>query len=123
MSWNRTLSAFLAVVYVLAALLGSGAESACVIGLGAVLPLACIWFSEAMGGYIGPTAHGAITGTTPGIIICIAGWILLLLPLLIVIAYALFDSQKAYEVTAPNAGIAPSFQSEYPCPGVGEFGR
>jgi hypothetical protein len=32
-----------------------------------------------MGGYIGPTAHGAITGPTPGRVVCILGWVILIL--------------------------------------------
>jgi len=47
-----------------------------------LFPLACIWFGEAMGGYVGPAGMMGITEPTPGIIICILGWLLLLLPVI-----------------------------------------
>lgn len=52
-----------------------------------VLPLACIFFSDAMGGHTGMTGLGSpsITRTTPGCFVAFVGWILLLLPLLLAI--------------------------------------
>jgi hypothetical protein len=82
MSWGRILSGLLAASYVVVALCGGGAEVACKVALFSVLPLACIWFSEAMGGYTGPAWRGAITAPTPGVFVCIAGWLLLLVPVL-----------------------------------------
>ncbi len=71
----------------------AGVEPAWKAAIGVMFPLACIWFADAMGGYIGPTSHGAITSPTPGVLVCIGGWLLLLLPLLIGIAYALSGSR------------------------------
>lgn len=92
-SWNRILSASLAVVYIVAAYCGRGAGAGFIIATFVILPLACIWFSDAMGGYIGPAWHGSITAPTPGLAVCIAGWFLLLLPLVIGIVYALTSSK------------------------------
>jgi hypothetical protein len=83
MIWNRILSGLLAVAYVAVAAYGGGAEAAFKTALFVVLPLACIWFSEAMGGYTGPSWRAAITAPTPGVFICIAGWLLLLVPAII----------------------------------------
>jgi CDP-diglyceride synthetase len=93
LNWNRVLSGLLAVVYLVAAFCGDGAEAGFKAAIFLVLPLACIWFSDAMGGYIGPAAGGPITNPTPGLMICIAGWLLLLLPVLSVIIYALTNSR------------------------------
>jgi len=93
MSWNRTLSGLLAATYVAGALCGGGAEAAFRVVLFLVLPLACIWFSEAMGGYTGPTWRAAITAPTPGVFVCIAGWLLLLVPALVGVVYV-FSSSK-----------------------------
>ena len=90
MNWNRILSGLLVVIYVIAASLEGGAEAGCKVTLFAILPLACIWFSDAMGGYVGPTTSGAITTPSPGLIVCILGWLLLLLPIITGICYALF---------------------------------
>ena len=89
MNRNRILSGLLAVAYVVAAYFASSAESAFKMALCTVLPLACIWFADAMGGFVGPTTMIAITGRSPGIVVCILGWVLLLLPLIIVIIDAL----------------------------------
>lgn len=71
----------LATIYIIGALVMSGAEG----GLKAlgfvILPLACVWFGDAMGRYTGPTTMINITAPTPGLIVCIAGWLLLLVPL------------------------------------------
>jgi len=89
MSWNRILSGLLAVSYVVLASCVAGAKGAFILTLFAILPLACIWFSEAMGGYIGPVWRGSITHSSPGLFVSIAGWLLLLLPAFIGVIYAL----------------------------------
>jgi hypothetical protein len=85
LNWNRTLSGLFAVIFVAAAWVGGGAEVGFKAAIFVVLPLACIWFGEAMGGYIGPTPHGAITSPTPGLLICILGWVILILPVIFLI--------------------------------------
>jgi hypothetical protein len=93
MSWNRILSGLIAATYVVIALCGGGAEAGFKVALFLVLPLACIWFSEAMGGYTGPNWRAAITAPTPGVFVCIAGWLLLLLPAIVGIVYGLTGSK------------------------------
>lgn len=86
LSWNRVLSALLAVLYLIIAFLAAGGEGAFKLAIFLIFPLVCIWFSEAMGDYVGPTWSGpSISTPTPGIFICIAGWLLLLLPVIILI--------------------------------------
>jgi hypothetical protein len=58
-----------------------------------ILPLACIFFSDAMSGYTGISGIGVrprITRTTPGCFVAFAGWLLLLLPLLFGIFKVIF---------------------------------
>lgn len=88
-SRNRLLSGVLAAIYIVMALCFGSAEAAFKIGLFLILPLACIWFSEPMGGYTGPVWRGVITSPTPAVFVSIGGWLLLLLPLIIGVIYAL----------------------------------
>ena len=86
LNWNRILSGLLAVVYIVAALFMAGGEGAFKVAMFTIMPLACIWFSEAMGGYTGPTWNGpGISDSSPGIFVAIVGWIVLLLPIAIVL--------------------------------------
>jgi len=89
MNWNRILSGVLAVFYIVGAYAHAGLELAWKVGMSVILPLACIWFADAMGDYVGPTSSGAITSTTPGWLVCIGGWLLLLLPVVIGIVHVL----------------------------------
>ena len=84
-SWNRILSALLAVIYIIVALVMGGVEESCKVVLFLIMPMACIWFSEAMGGYTGLTTSVPITAPSPGIMVCIVGWVVLLLPVVCVI--------------------------------------
>jgi len=63
---------------------GGGGEALFKVAIFLVFPLACIWFSEAIGDYTGPTGLGrpAITQTTPGCIVATGGWFLLFLPII-----------------------------------------
>lgn len=54
-----------------------------------VIPLLCIWFSDEMGNYTGTLPGPAVNKTTPGCLVKIAGWVLLLLPLLLVLISAI----------------------------------
>jgi hypothetical protein len=82
MTWNRILSGLLAVIYIVMAFAGGGGETGLKVVAFVILPLACIWFGDEMGGYIGPTWGAGITAPSPGLIVCIAGWLLLLLPII-----------------------------------------
>ena len=89
---NRVLSGLLAGLYIGAALLDGGAAPAFKVAVFAILPLACIWFSEPMGGFVGPVWRGTITSPTPAIFVCVAGWLLLLVPLGIWIVHAILSA-------------------------------
>ena len=89
MNWNRLLSALLAVIYVIGAGMFAGDESAYKVGMFALFPLACIWFSDAMGGFVGQSGRGYITTTSPGLVVCIMGWILLFLPIIVAVVSSL----------------------------------
>ena len=50
-----------------------------------LLPLACIWYGDEMGEYVGNFPGPAINRRTPGWMVKVGGWFLLLLPALIVL--------------------------------------
>jgi hypothetical protein len=56
-----------------------------------LLPLACIWFGDAMGKYTGfsPIGQQFINRESPGCLVTLMGWILLLLPIWAAIIWAL----------------------------------
>jgi hypothetical protein len=82
LSWNRILSGIVVAIYVFTALIAVDGEHAFMIFVAMVFPLACIWFSDTMGGFIGPAGAIGITAPSPGAFVRILGWIVLLLPLL-----------------------------------------
>ena len=53
-----------------------------------LLPLLCIWFGDRMGDYIGTLPGPAINKPTPGCLVIIAGWILLLFPVIALLIMA-----------------------------------
>jgi hypothetical protein len=87
----RVLSLIIAGAYVLLTLIG-GLSQSVLTAIGSVLlvsavllvPLACIWYGDEMGGYVGMLPGPAINRRTPGVFIKVGGWILLLFPLLII---------------------------------------
>jgi hypothetical protein len=83
MSWNRLLSGLLAIGYIIFGFVAGGAEGGFILAGFVILPLAAIWFSDAMGGFTGIAVDIGITAPSPGIFVCIAGWILLLMPIII----------------------------------------
>jgi hypothetical protein len=75
---NRGLSAVVAGAYLVVAYIhGTGLDVA-IVGAALLLPLACIWFSEAMGGYSGTMRLHPINAATPAVLVCAGGWFLLL---------------------------------------------
>ena len=83
MNWNRLSSLAVAVAYLIIAYEHGGSETAWRIVLFLIFPLFCIWFGNEMGDFVGPVWGGSITAPTPRILVCILGWLLLLLPILI----------------------------------------
>lgn len=81
---SRLISGIIAIAYLVAAYLTADGETTFKVGLFLILPLACIWFGEAMGGYTGiGMGRGAITTKTPGCLVTAGGWLLLLIPAII----------------------------------------
>jgi hypothetical protein len=92
MDWNRTLSGLIALIYLIWAFFAGGPETGLKVLAFLILPLACIWFADAMGKYTGrlPISAGGINQQTPGCLVCIGGWLLLLLPLFVGIVFLIF---------------------------------
>lgn len=87
MNLNRVLSGLLTVGYVIYAFTHFSFAGALKFTAGLLLPLLCIWFSEAMGGYTGWLFRG-ITSASPPVLLCLLGWVVLLLPLMLLLVYA-----------------------------------
>jgi len=94
MSWNRIVSGLLAATYIVVALYYGGTEAGFKMAVFLVLPLACIWFSEAMGDYTRPPIwRGAIIIKSPGLFVRFFGWLLLVMPAIIEIMNGLTGSR------------------------------
>jgi len=84
----RGLSLFIGLVYLVLPLIGarSVAEflATILIMFGALLlPLACIWFGDELGEYLGALPGPAINRTSPAWMVKVGGWVLLLLPAIV----------------------------------------
>jgi hypothetical protein len=88
---SRILSGAVALAYVAGAYWVGGGDLAIRIGVALVLPLACIWFGEAMGGYGGTLMLGGPMARSPGRLVAALGWLLLLLPVVVVLIFKLKD--------------------------------
>ena len=62
---NRICSGLLAVIHIVGGFVTGGEEGGFKFFLFVILPLACIWFGGAMGGYTGPAAGMPITAPSP----------------------------------------------------------
>jgi len=80
---GKSISLLVAIAYLTTAYLHSGGEAAFKVGMFLILPLACIWFSDAMGSFTGVMRGQYINATTPGCLVAFGGWLLLALPLII----------------------------------------
>ena len=85
MTKGKAASLVVCAGYLASATIAAGGEGffRCLIFL--ILPMACIWFSEAMGsatGFVGGVIH-PVTRTTPGPFVYFGGWMLLLLPVIV----------------------------------------
>ncbi len=83
-SINRGLSLLVYFGYLAAAYLhGAGVHTLAVAAF-FLLPVGCIWFPEAFGGYTGLANYQPIDTATPGIFMSACGWLLLVgLPVLL----------------------------------------
>ena len=74
---NRALSALIYLGYIAAAYFRGTGTLALKTAAVFLIPLACIWFSRAMGGFTGITPFVPITEPTPAVFMCAVGWLLL----------------------------------------------
>jgi hypothetical protein len=90
---NRILSGLIALIYLILGFFGAGPETGIKILACLTLPLACIWFPDEMGSYTGrlPISGGGINQQSPGCLVRIVGWVLLLLPIIVWIMYKIFS--------------------------------
>ena len=82
---SRILSGAIALAYLVAALAMADGRTTLMVAIFLLLPLACIWFGDEIGGFtgMGGGSGPVITRTTPGCFVALGGWLLLLLPVLI----------------------------------------
>jgi hypothetical protein len=83
---GRILSLLLTTLYVVSAYWTGGGETGANVFLFCLLPLACILFPDAMGGYTGTNWGGmrpSITAESPGCLVKLLGWAMLLFPILV----------------------------------------
>lgn len=88
---SRLLSGMVALLYLGGSIVAGDPETIWKVAMFLILPLACIWFSDAMGGYKGFNfaTRPAITRRTPGIFVAFGGWLVLLCPLVLALIHAL----------------------------------
>jgi hypothetical protein len=82
------VSLVVAAAYLVAAVLiiGRDARALATCALTVLLPLPFIWFPEAFGSYTGPADLGYINRPTPGVMVAVAGWVVLAVAPPVVIA-------------------------------------
>jgi hypothetical protein len=74
---NRGLLLFVAFVYLAAAYHYGTPLDIAKVAVALLLPLACIWFAAALGGYPGLIHLQVMTAPTPAFLVCVGGWLLL----------------------------------------------
>jgi len=79
---SRTASLVVAAACLVAAAIYGGAAGVLQCATGLVILLGCIWFSDELGEYTGKAGHGMIANASPGPLVAVGGWVLVLLPVL-----------------------------------------
>ena len=85
---ERTLSLIIAAGYLVIAAIGGHSEgklfgAVLIVGGALLIPLACIWFADEVGDYVGTFPGPAVNRRSPAWMVKIGGWVLLLLPLVL----------------------------------------
>jgi len=80
MNAHRLLSALVAAAYVVHAYIRDPGPRAFFLITSLILPLGCIWFGDELGEFTGWASRRYITKTSPGCLIKLVGWALLLAP-------------------------------------------
>ena len=83
--WSRALSLLIAIIYLAIGLFVTDSPRDVLIVLLVIpavllIPLVCIWFGDEVGDYIGALPGPAVTKRSPGWLVTVFGWVLLLLP-------------------------------------------
>ncbi len=88
---SRHLSGTVAIIYLVATGMAGDPATLMKVAMFLILPVSCIWFADAIGGNTGLMSfpRPAITRPTPGFAIAFAGWILLLMPLVVEVIVAM----------------------------------
>ncbi len=91
---SKAISGSIALAYLTSAGFAGGGELTGIVAISLILPLACIWFSEALGEMTGVRfGHAAVTRPTPSCLVAFGGWLLLSLPLVFGLVTILGGSQ------------------------------
>jgi hypothetical protein len=80
MSWNRILSGLIAISYIVLAFFADGAKGAFIFGAVRDPASRVHLVFRSNGRLHRPGMARSITHSTPGLAVCVAGWLLLLLP-------------------------------------------
>jgi hypothetical protein len=80
---SRLASSALVAGYLVIGMLAGGPGETLKVLAFCVVPLACIWFPEALGDYTGYLVFDRITKASPSIFVWFMGWVVLLLPLIV----------------------------------------
>lgn len=84
----RKVSLGITIVYLIAALIYGGWELLLIAAIVLIMPVAMIWFGDEIGDYVGGfhrIGKPYITKRSPGSLVSLFGWALLLAPIVIVI--------------------------------------
>ena len=83
---ERALSLVVAAGYLVLVYIGGGFSPALLMVLAFLtLPLACIWFGEEMGSFLGLVSLIQMTSQSPGCLVRFMGWILLFFPVIVIL--------------------------------------
>lgn len=84
---NRTLSLIVAAVYLISASqVDDEGKSLVSMLLSLVFPLACIWFGNYLGQFIGHMNGRYVSKPTPGIFVSFGGWVILIgIPIMVIL--------------------------------------
>lgn len=74
-------------MYLTASFLAGGLEALLKTLAFCILPTACIWFPEPLGDYTGLFLLDSITSPSPALFVWAMGWLVLLLPAIVVIVW------------------------------------
>ena len=84
MNWNRILSSLVAVICIAGGSVTGGAKGGFIAALFVILPLAFIWFSDAVSD-VRLSGYQWISLAAPSAFIRLVGWLVLILPLFLIV--------------------------------------